>query len=61
MLNEHYHCKSEEPDPVPASPVVTPESGSDVYPGEVVPEPSLVAATTTDTVEEDIDELLKDL
>ena len=61
MLNEHYYCKSEEPEPAP-EPATTPESGSDVYPGEVQPEPSLAAAaTTTDTVEEDIDELLKDL
>ena len=51
MLNEHYYCKTEESEPVPTA---------DVSPSE--PEPQLVTATAdTDTVEEDIDDLLKDL
>ena len=51
MLNEHYYCKTgDEPAPVTSAPapVETPSE----------PEPAVVS---NDTVEEDIDELLKDL
>jgi len=50
MLNEHYYCRTEEPAPTTSAPV----------PSEtpVEPEPAVVS---NDTVEEDIDELLKDL
>ena len=51
MLNEHYYCKTEESEPAPTTDVTSSE-----------PEPQLVTATAdTDTVEEDIDDLLKDL
>jgi len=50
MLNEHYHCKTEDSTPETTAPV--PET----TPTE--PEP---AAVVNDTVEEDIDDLLKDL
>jgi hypothetical protein len=49
MLNEHYYCKAEESEPVPTA-VSTPSE----------PEPQLVTADN-DTVEDDIDDLLKDL
>ncbi len=52
MLNEHYYCRAEEPAAAPTTsapiPVETPAE----------PEPAVVS---NDTVEEDIDELLKDL
>ena len=50
MLNEHYYCKTEEEPPATSTPepAATP----------VEPEP---VAVTNDTVEEDIDDLLKDL
>lgn len=52
MLNEHYYCRTEEPAATPTTsapvPVETPAE----------PEPVVVS---NDTVEEDIDELLKDL
>ena len=50
MLNEHYHCKTEDSPPETTAPV--PEA----TPTE--PEP---VAVVNDTVEEDIDDLLKDL
>lgn len=50
MLNEHYYCKTEETPPVDLAPepVATPAE----------PEP---VSAVNDTVEEDIDDLLKDL
>ena len=50
MLNEHYYCKTEETPPVTLAPepVATPAE----------PEP---VAVVNDSVEEDIDDLLKDL
>ena len=51
MLNEHYYCKTEEPEPV-APPTAAPTE----------PEPELVTTTgESDTTEDDIDDLLKDL
>ena len=50
MFNEHYYCKTEDSAPETTAPV------PDVTPTE--PEPVAVA---NDTVEEDIDDLLKDL
>jgi hypothetical protein len=52
MLNEHYYCKTE--DEVPAT------SAPEPAPTPAEPEP-VVAAATNDSVEEDIDDLLKDL
>ena len=53
MLNEHYYCKTEEET---TQVVATPTSL------ETPAEPEPVAATVgNDTVEEDIDDLLKDL
>ena len=51
MFNEHYYCKTED-DPAPVAAVPTPAE----VPAE--PEPATVGG---DTVEEDIDDLLKDL
>ena len=53
MLNEHYYCRTEEEEatPVTSAPVPVVETPSE-------PEPVVVS---NDTVEEDIDELLKDL
>ena len=52
MLNEHYYCRTEEETtPVTSAPVPVVETPSE-------PEPAVVS---NDTVEEDIDELLKDL
>ena len=54
MFNEHYYCKTEEPAPSTSAP--TPEATP------VEPEPvAAVATPANDTVEEDIDDLLKDL
>ncbi len=50
MLNEHYYCKTEEETPVTSAPEPT------AAPAE--PEP---VGATNDSVEEDIDDLLKDL
>ena len=50
MLNEHYYCKTEEEAPTTSTP----------EPAATPVEPEPVAATN-DTVEEDIDDLLKDL
>ena len=52
MLNEHYYCKTDDTPPETSAPTPTPAE----TPTE--PEPVGVAS---DTVEEDIDELLKDL
>ena len=54
MLNEHYYCKTEDS---PAVVNTAPET-SETTPTE--PEPEL-ATTTSGSVEEDIDDLLKDL
>ena len=53
MLNEHYYCRAEEEEttPVTSAPVPVVEAPAE-------PEPAVVS---NDTVEEDIDELLKDL
>ena len=53
MLNEHYYCRAEEEEttPVTSAPVPVVEAPTE-------PEPAVVS---NDTVEEDIDELLKDL
>ena len=51
MLNEHYYCRAEDPAPVATSAPVPVETPTE-------PEPAVVS---NDTVEEDIDELLKDL
>tara|TARA_R110000824_G_scaffold391618_2_gene589529 strand:+ start:269 stop:1102 length:834 start_codon:yes stop_codon:yes gene_type:complete len=51
MFNEHYYCKTEEPAPSTSAPTPT----------ETPPEPEPVAVGANDTVEEDIDDLLKDL
>jgi hypothetical protein len=54
MLNEHYYCKTEDSTPT------TPDITTDVPPTE--PEPELATATTdTGNVDDDIDDLLKDL
>jgi hypothetical protein len=50
MLNEHYYCKTEEETPATTAP----------EPTAAPPEPEPVVAGN-DTVEEDIDDLLKDL
>jgi hypothetical protein len=63
MLNEHYYCKTEESAADPAA--VHPEMGSDAYPDSNTSKNKelATAATTTDdsSVEDDIDDLLKDL
>ena len=62
MLNEHYYCKTEEDDtvtPSPESSPVYPELGSDAYPGNDNSKEVVLAGN--DTVDEDIDDLLKDL
>ena len=51
MFNEHYYCKTEEPAPSTSAPTPT----------ETPAEPEPVAVGANDTVEEDIDDLLKDL
>ena len=53
MLNEHYYCKTED------SVSSTPDTITEVVPTE--PEPELAAASSGDSVDEDIDDLLKDL
>ena len=51
MLNEHYYCKTEKEEAVVTN-TATPTE----------PEPELVTPSgNTDTVEDDIDDLLKDL
>ena len=50
MLNEHYYCKTDDTPPVTSAPT----------PAETPAEPEPVGVAS-DTVEEDIDELLKDL
>ena len=50
MLREHYYCRADEPE------VLTSAPEPDTTPAE--PEP---VAVGKDTVEEDIDDLLKDL
>ena len=52
MFNEHYYCRTDEPAPTPTTSAPVPSE----TPAE--PEPAVVS---NDTVEEDIDELLKDL
>ena len=52
MFNEHYHCNAEETVPTTSAPE------PNETPAESEPVP---AAVTNDTVEEDIDDLLKDL
>ena len=52
MFNEHYYCRTDEPAPTPTTSAPVPSE----TPTE--PEPAVVS---NDTVEEDIDELLKDL
>jgi hypothetical protein len=52
MLNEHYYCRTEDPTPETSAPVP-----ADTTPAE--PEP--VAVSSNDNIEEDIDDLLKDL
>ena len=64
MLNEHYYCKTEETVvETPASGTIHPDLGSDAYPGDnTSKDTELATATaTTETVEDDIDDLLKDL
>ena len=51
MLNEHYYCKTEDTVPETSAPV----------PAETPTEPEPVAVGSNDTVDEDIDDLLKDL
>ena len=51
MLNEHYYCKTEDTVPETSAPVPT----------ETPTEPEPVAVGSNDTVDEDIDDLLKDL
>ena len=55
MLNEHYYCKTEETETV----ATHPEIGSDAYPGN--DDSKELVSVGNDTVEEDIDDLLKDL
>ena len=52
MLNEHYYCRTEDSTPETSAPVP-----ADTTPAE--PEP--VAVSSNDNIEEDIDDLLKDL
>jgi len=53
MFNEHYYCKTEDES-------TAPETSAPV-PTETPTEPEPVAVGSNDTVEEDIDDLLKDL
>jgi hypothetical protein len=53
MFNEHYYCKTEDES-------TAPETSAPV-PTETPAEPEPVAVGSNDTVEEDIDDLLKDL
>ena len=56
MLNEHYYCKTED------SASVSPDSLTEVVTTPTEPEPELVTANgESDSVEDDIDDLLKDL
>ncbi len=58
MLNEHFHCKSDEP-------AATPASVGDTPPWSAPTEPVVSAVVDTSpvesSVEDDIDELLADL
>jgi len=64
MLNEHFHCKSDESVGTTVPYVETPPWSA---PAAAVPDqqhdpaPVAVAATTESSIEDDIDELLKDL
>jgi hypothetical protein len=62
MLNEHYYCKTEETE-VETSPAATihPEMGSDAYPGDDTSKDKELVSTANDSVDDDIDDLLKDL
>tara|TARA_R110001583_G_scaffold141746_2_gene294022 strand:- start:90 stop:938 length:849 start_codon:yes stop_codon:yes gene_type:complete len=56
MLNEHYYCRTEDSTPV------TIDSATPTGTTPTEPEPELATVTAaTDTVEDDIDDLLKDL
>ena len=56
MLNEHYYCKTEDSDTSDNTPTIT----NQTTPTE--PEPELATATVdSNSVEDDIDDLLKDL
>tara|TARA_R110002020_G_scaffold329767_4_gene545511 strand:- start:1865 stop:2725 length:861 start_codon:yes stop_codon:yes gene_type:complete len=60
MLNDHYYCRTEDSNNSDTS--TTPGSFTEVVTTPTEPEPELVTATATaDTVEDDIDDLLKDL
>jgi hypothetical protein len=62
MLNEHFHCKADEPVVTPASPGDTPPWSPSAQPAPVaesVVDP--VTTTVESSVEDDIDELLADL
>jgi len=54
MFNEHYYCKTED-----TTPETTPETTAPVP--ETAPAEPEPVAVANDTVEEDIDDLLKDL
>jgi len=58
MLDEHYFCKTEEPEAPSASAVSTPVVSSPV---ESVQTTSTPEPVTTTSVDDDIDDLLKDL
>ena len=58
MLNEHFHCKSDEPVATPATPGDTPPWSP---PAQAAPVSEPVAAPAESSVEDDIDELLADL
>tara|TARA_R110001606_G_scaffold5473_4_gene25070 strand:- start:6794 stop:7645 length:852 start_codon:yes stop_codon:yes gene_type:complete len=58
MLNEHFHCKADEPEVTPASPGDTPPWSQ---PGQSAPALEPAATPVDSSVEDDIDELLADL
>ncbi len=58
MLNEHFHCKADEPVTTPATPGDTPPWSA---PAEPVAAPAVEASPVESSVEDDIDELLADL
>lgn len=63
MLNEHFHCKADEPVTTPATPGDTPpwSAPTESVTAEPVAAPVVETSPVESSVEDDIDELLADL